>query len=303
MGSKRGSVFTITVFLQLLGHSDAEQTGVTMISVSNVVYESSSGSFDCSETASHKPATVLRWEHNGYPLYPNSHVRISPRDTYHKLLIRSVEKSDGGRYECVAEINGLVYRANQTLTVLANRQRQEPKTTVVKAVLGTSVTLICGDHHSDAVYYQSVSWSRNGNVISRQRRGNGSDQFVISNVSWTDNATYTCSFYVGDRTTKFRYFHLVVSEPEPPSTAYATSLANPYIFNLSRNKTDEHSDGTGECLWVMAATGIAAMLSAIGMVAAIYIRKKRNRAVRRNVLNGPKHTVPEGPSDGTVRVG
>jgi hypothetical protein len=59
----------------------------------------------------------------------------------------------------------------------------------------------------------------------------------------------------------------------------------------------------GECLWVMAATGIAAMLSAIGMVAAIYIRKKRNRAVRRNVLNGPKHTVPEGPSDGTVRVG
>ena len=81
--------------------------------------------------------------------------------------------------------------------------------TVVRAVLGTSVTLMCGG--GGTVYYQSVSWSRNGSVISWESRGNGSDQLEISEVKWIDNGTYMCSFYSNGRMTEFHYFQLVVT--------------------------------------------------------------------------------------------
>lgn len=115
------------------------------------VTEGGNVAFGCVDGRTNKPVNVLRWEHNEKPIRPCSRVRISPPGTYHKLLIRPALMSDAGRYECVTEINGTVYRASRRISILAQGQEFHP---YIESSLLTCVLCILCTHRYSRVSFQ-----------------------------------------------------------------------------------------------------------------------------------------------------
>lgn len=80
----------------------------------NGVHQGESAGFQCKVRGSVSHLTVQHWELNGRRVTSTGRVTIEPPD---RLVIANSRPDDSGRYTCIAEINGNVYRASQILTV------------------------------------------------------------------------------------------------------------------------------------------------------------------------------------------
>ena len=90
------------------------------------IKEGDSIAFECVKTLNNKAVNVLRWERDNQPIDSCSGARIIPPGTYHKFYIQNARMTDTGVYQCVAEIEGKVKRANQTISIVLSGQQTRP---------------------------------------------------------------------------------------------------------------------------------------------------------------------------------
>ncbi|KAG9348394.1 hypothetical protein JZ751_002129 [Albula glossodonta] len=98
--------------------------------------------WECKATG--KPRPTYRWLRNGIPLLPQSRVEMVNGE----LLIRDVQQTDSGMYQCIAENKyGSIYSSAE-LKVLASAPRFPPNPVRVIATMGKEVSLECKPHAS-----------------------------------------------------------------------------------------------------------------------------------------------------------
>ncbi|XP_056607401.1 contactin-3 [Triplophysa dalaica] len=159
--------------------------------------------------ANGKPKPSYSWLKNGETLMSEGRSQIENG----ALSIVSLNLSDGGMYQCVAENkHGIIYSSAELL-VLASPPSfsQNPLSRVLKARTGSDVTLDCRPRASP----RAISlWKRGSEVLQRNERislfANGT--LKIANVTKRDGGSYTCvaknQFGTGSTTGK-----LVITEP------------------------------------------------------------------------------------------
>ncbi|KAA0712791.1 Contactin-3 Brain-derived immunoglobulin superfamily protein 1 [Triplophysa tibetana] len=159
--------------------------------------------------ANGKPKPSYSWLKNGETLMSEGRAQIENG----ALAISSLNLSDGGMYQCVAENkHGIIYSSAELL-VLASPPSfsQNPLSRVLKARTGSDVTLDCRPRASP----RAISlWKRGSEVLQRNERislfANGT--LKISNVTKRDGGSYTCvaknQFGTASTTGK-----LVITEP------------------------------------------------------------------------------------------
>ena len=86
------------------------------------IKEGNSIVLECVQALTNKSVNVLRWEHDNQPIGPCNGAQVSPKGTYHKLYIRKAQIKDTGMYQCIAEVDGKVQRANQAISILPSGQ-------------------------------------------------------------------------------------------------------------------------------------------------------------------------------------
>uniref|UniRef100_A0A8C2KF90 Contactin 3b n=1 Tax=Cyprinus carpio TaxID=7962 RepID=A0A8C2KF90_CYPCA len=139
--------------------------------------------------ANGKPKPSYSWLKNGETLISEGRVQIENG----ALSISSLNLSDGGMYQCVAENkHGIIYSSAE-LMVLASAPSfsQNPLSRVLKARSGCDVSLDCRPHASP----RAISlWKRGTEILQRSERislfPNGT--LKIANVTKRDGGTYTC---------------------------------------------------------------------------------------------------------------
>uniref|UniRef100_A0A672NSB4 Contactin-3-like n=1 Tax=Sinocyclocheilus grahami TaxID=75366 RepID=A0A672NSB4_SINGR len=139
--------------------------------------------------ANGKPKPSYSWLKNGETLISEGRVQIENG----ALSISSLNLSDGGMYQCVAENkHGIIYSSAE-LMVLASAPSfaQNPLSRVLKARSGSDVSLDCRPHASP----RAISlWKRGTEILQRSERislfPNGT--LKIANVTKRDGGTYTC---------------------------------------------------------------------------------------------------------------
>jgi hypothetical protein len=150
------------------------------------IHEGDNVALQCVETPKGKGVNVLRWELNDSPVDLCGGARILPPGTYSKFIKNNAGMEDRGVYKCIAEIEGKVQRANQTISILPAGIVMYP-TRNTTAVIGTNVTLHCRGEN-----YRFILWSKDGVAI---KTGGPFTELFISNVTWADNGTYTCTYF------------------------------------------------------------------------------------------------------------
>ncbi|XP_016314009.1 contactin-3-like [Sinocyclocheilus anshuiensis] len=139
--------------------------------------------------ANGKPKPSYSWLKNGETLISEGRVQIENG----ALSISSLNLSDGGMYQCVAENkHGIIYSSAE-LMVLASAPSfsQNPLSRMLKARSGSDVSLDCRPHASP----RAISlWKRGTEILQRSERislfPNGT--LKIANVTKRDGGTYTC---------------------------------------------------------------------------------------------------------------
>uniref|UniRef100_A0A8C1III7 Contactin 3b n=1 Tax=Cyprinus carpio TaxID=7962 RepID=A0A8C1III7_CYPCA len=139
--------------------------------------------------ANGKPKPSYSWLKNGETLISEGRVQIENG----ALSISSLNLSDGGMYQCVAENkHGIIYSSAE-LMVLASAPSfsQNPLSRVLKARSGCDVSLDCRPHASP----RAISlWKRGTEILQRSERislfPNGT--LKIANVTKRDGGSYTC---------------------------------------------------------------------------------------------------------------
>uniref|UniRef100_A0A8C1ZAC9 Contactin 3b n=1 Tax=Cyprinus carpio TaxID=7962 RepID=A0A8C1ZAC9_CYPCA len=139
--------------------------------------------------ANGKPKPSYSWLKNGETLISEGRVQIENG----ALSISSLNLSDGGMYQCVAENkHGIIYSSAE-LMVLASAPSfsQNPLSRVLKARSGSDVSLDCRPHASP----RAISlWKRGTEILQRSERislfPNGT--LKIANVTKRDGGSYTC---------------------------------------------------------------------------------------------------------------
>ncbi|RXN03725.1 contactin-3-like [Labeo rohita] len=139
--------------------------------------------------ANGKPKPSYSWLKNGETLISEGRVQIENG----ALSISSLNLSDGGMYQCVAENkHGIIYSSAE-LMVLASAPSftQNPLSRVLKARSGSDVSLDCRPHASP----RAISlWKRGSEILQRSERislfPNGT--LKIANVTKRDGGSYTC---------------------------------------------------------------------------------------------------------------
>uniref|UniRef100_A0A8C1CT42 Contactin 3b n=1 Tax=Cyprinus carpio carpio TaxID=630221 RepID=A0A8C1CT42_CYPCA len=138
--------------------------------------------------ANGKPKPSYSWLKNGETLISEGRVQIENG----ALSISSLNLSDGGMYQCVAENkHGIIYSSAE-LMVLASAPSfsQNPLSRVLKARSGCDVSLDCRPHASP----RAISLLCDANKLSINFRislfPNGT--LKIANVTKRDGGTYTC---------------------------------------------------------------------------------------------------------------
>ncbi|XP_017282446.1 contactin-3 isoform X2 [Kryptolebias marmoratus] len=139
--------------------------------------------------ANGKPKPSYSWLKNGEQVIPEERVQIENG----ALSITTLNLSDSGMYQCVAENkHGSVYSSAQ-LMVLASAPSfsRSPLKTLVKARSGSEVTLECKPQASPP----AISlWKKGNEILQRTERitvlSNGT--LKITNVTKRDAASYTC---------------------------------------------------------------------------------------------------------------
>uniref|UniRef100_A0A8C8E0K5 Contactin 3b n=1 Tax=Oryzias sinensis TaxID=183150 RepID=A0A8C8E0K5_9TELE len=159
--------------------------------------------------ASGKPKPSYSWLKNGEQVMAEGRVQIENG----ALSITALNLSDSGMYQCVAENkHGTIYYSAQ-LMVLASAPHfsKTPLKTVLKARLGSEVTLECKPEASPP----AISlWKKGNEILQRSERlslfSNGTLQ--IANVTKRDAAIYTCvaKNQFGSASTSGR---LIITEP------------------------------------------------------------------------------------------
>jgi hypothetical protein len=112
-------------FLLQYSQSISAEGLVQMIVASHLpIHEGDNVALQCVETPKGKGVNVLRWELNDSPVDLCGGARILPPGTYSKFIKNNAGMEDRGVYKCIAEIEGKVQRANQTISILpAGQQR------------------------------------------------------------------------------------------------------------------------------------------------------------------------------------
>uniref|UniRef100_A0A672NS74 Contactin-3-like n=1 Tax=Sinocyclocheilus grahami TaxID=75366 RepID=A0A672NS74_SINGR len=134
--------------------------------------------------ANGKPKPSYSWLKNGETLISEGRVQIENG----ALSISSLNLSDGGMYQCVAENkHGIIYSSAE-LMVLASAPSfaQNPLSRVLKARSGSDVSLDCRPHASP----RAISLWKRGTEILISLFPNGT--LKIANVTKRDGGTYTC---------------------------------------------------------------------------------------------------------------
>uniref|UniRef100_A0A673LK30 Contactin-3-like n=1 Tax=Sinocyclocheilus rhinocerous TaxID=307959 RepID=A0A673LK30_9TELE len=139
--------------------------------------------------ANGKPKPSYSWLKNGETLISEGRVQIENG----ALSISSLNLSDCGMYQCVAENkHGIIYSSTE-LMVLASAPSfsQNPLSRVLKARSGSDVSLDCRPHASP----RAISlWKRGTEILQRSKRislfPNGT--LKIANVTKRDGGSYTC---------------------------------------------------------------------------------------------------------------
>ncbi|KAG1962728.1 contactin-3 [Pimephales promelas] len=139
--------------------------------------------------ANGKPKPSYSWLKNGDTLISEGRVQIENG----ALSISSLNLSDGGMYQCVAENkHGIIYSSAE-LMVLASAPSftQNPLSRVLKARSGSDVSLDCRPHASP----RAISlWKKGTEILQRNERislfPNGT--LKIANVTKRDGGSYTC---------------------------------------------------------------------------------------------------------------
>ncbi|XP_056316364.1 LOW QUALITY PROTEIN: contactin-3 [Danio aesculapii] len=139
--------------------------------------------------ANGKPKPSYSWLKNGETLISEGRVQIENG----ALSISSLNLSDGGMYQCVAENkHGIIYSSAE-LMVLASAPSfsQNPLSRTLKARSGSDVSLDCRPHASP----RAISlWKRGTEILQRNERTflfpNGT--LKITNITKRDGGSYTC---------------------------------------------------------------------------------------------------------------
>ncbi|KAM6447254.1 contactin-5 isoform 2-T3 [Liasis olivaceus] len=139
--------------------------------------------------ASGKPRPTYRWLRNGIPLWPESRIEM----VNGVLMIHSVNQSDAGMYQCVAENkHGAIY-AGAELKILASAPTfplsQLKKTIIITK--GQEVTVECKPQASPK---PTIGWKKGEKTVRENKRvtvlPDGSLQ--ILNASKSDEGKYIC---------------------------------------------------------------------------------------------------------------
>ncbi|XP_065135857.2 contactin-3 [Paramisgurnus dabryanus] len=159
--------------------------------------------------ANGKPKPSYSWLKNGETLMSEGRMQIENG----ALSISSLNLSDGGMYQCVAENkHGIIYSSAELL-VLASPPSfsQNPLNRVLKARSGSDVILDCRPHASPRAI---TLWKRGSEILQRNERislfANGT--LKLANVTKREGGSYTCvaknQFGTASTTGK-----LVITEP------------------------------------------------------------------------------------------
>ncbi|XP_057194310.1 contactin-3 [Triplophysa rosa] len=159
--------------------------------------------------ANGKPKPSYTWLKNGETLMSEGRAQIENG----ALFISSLNLSDVGMYQCVAENkHGIIYSSAELLVLASSPSfSQNPLSRVLKARTGSDVTLDCRPRASP----RAISlWKRGSEVLQRNERislfANGT--LKIANVTKRDGGSYTCvaknQFGTASTTRK-----LVITEP------------------------------------------------------------------------------------------
>ncbi|MBN3308806.1 CNTN3 protein, partial [Amia calva] len=139
--------------------------------------------------ASGKPKPSCSWLKNGEPITVEDRIQIENG----ALSIASVNLSDSGMYQCVAENkHGIIYSSAE-LMVLASAPdfSKNPLKGLLKARSGSEVILECKPQASP----KAISlWKKGNEILHRNERITLLEDgtLKITNVTKTDGGTYTC---------------------------------------------------------------------------------------------------------------
>ncbi|XP_053163194.1 contactin-5 isoform X2 [Hemicordylus capensis] len=143
--------------------------------------------WECKATG--KPRPTYRWLKNGAPLWPESRIEM----VNGVLMIHSVNQSDAGMYQCVAENkHGAIY-ANAELRILASAPTfplsQLKKTIIITK--GQEVVIECKPQASPK---PTITWKKGSKAVRENKRitvlPDGS--LRILNASISDEGRYVC---------------------------------------------------------------------------------------------------------------
>ncbi|XP_062499778.1 hemicentin-1-like isoform X2 [Corticium candelabrum] len=151
-------------------------------------------SFECLQSGTHKNVRVLKWLFNGAPLPRDTRITSARSPYYNYLQIGTSLPKHSGVYTCVAQDGGEIRNASGKLFVACPiKPYKQP---ITKALLGSNISLQC-----DGECYRYIMWAKNNDYVTSTESerfsspGNGSI-LHITNVSLSDNGTFTCDFYL-----------------------------------------------------------------------------------------------------------
>ncbi|XP_076850382.1 contactin-5 isoform X2 [Brachyhypopomus gauderio] len=141
--------------------------------------------WECRATG--KPRPTYRWLRNGEPLTPQTRVGVLNGE----LLIRKVQPTDSGMYQCIAENKyGSVYSSAE-LRILASAPVFSASPVTIIATVGKEVSLECRPRASPK---PRVTWKKGDRRVQASRRISvlKNNTLRISNSSRADEGNYVC---------------------------------------------------------------------------------------------------------------
>nr|XP_015197270.1 PREDICTED: contactin-5 isoform X3 [Lepisosteus oculatus] len=143
--------------------------------------------WECKATG--KPRPTYRWLHNGIPLSIQSRMEMVNGE----LIIRNVNQSDAGMYQCIAENKyGAIYSSAE-LKILAAAPSFEPGPArqTVMGTVGKDILLECKPQASPK---PSIIWTKGERKIQQSRRITilRNNTLRIVNSTKSDEGSYVC---------------------------------------------------------------------------------------------------------------